>query len=342
MASVTETRDCIQTNLINVKHVWKIEKFRCHEESELSTTFFVGDNKQFKWRIDWKPPVKTKLDFFSDNYSVNIKLESSNRRHVRAKYSVYITDATESKKCYKKKFNKIMDFKEGSVTTFKDFIFRYTLFNKEDNLLPDGNLILCCEGFMIANPVDTTTPKKVHKCKLTTAMENLFESQTLTDIKLRVQGTEIPAHKAILAARSPVFAAMFAHDTLERKESCVEIKDIKVEVIQELLRYLYTGHAPQLKTMAGEILPAADKYCVEGLKLQCEGVLSSSISIQNACSTLILASMHSCEKLRTQVVKFITPRANEVSKTPGWEDLVLNHPTLLADAYLQLASQSAS
>ena len=56
------------------------------------------------------------------------------------------------------------------------------------------------------------------------------------DVTLVVEGQEIHAHKAILAARSPVFKAMFAHQMSEAVEGKVMIDDIAADVLNELLR----------------------------------------------------------------------------------------------------------
>lgn len=60
-------------------------------------------------------------------------------------------------------------------------------------------------------------------------------------------------------ARSPVFAAMFEHEMEERKQNRVAIQDVDHEVLKEMLRFIYTGKAPNLEKMADDLLAAADK-----------------------------------------------------------------------------------
>jgi speckle-type POZ protein len=62
-----------------------------------------------------------------------------------------------------------------------------------------------------------------------------------------------------LTARSPVFAAMFEHEMEERKQNRVAITDVDHEVLKEMLRFIYTGKAPNLDKMADDLLAAADK-----------------------------------------------------------------------------------
>jgi hypothetical protein len=61
------------------------------------------------------------------------------------------------------------------------------------------------------------------------------------------------------SGRSSVFAAMFGHDTLEAKTNRVMITDVDYETMQELLRFIYCEKVSDLKKLALNLLPAADK-----------------------------------------------------------------------------------
>lgn len=90
-------------------------------------------------------------------------------------------------------------------------------------------------------------------------MESLLDSGTFSDVTLCTRGREFKAHKAILAARSPVFGAMFEHEMEESRKGRVEISDIDPDVFHEMLKFVYTGSTPQLQGMADDLLAAADK-----------------------------------------------------------------------------------
>lgn len=63
----------------------------------------------------------------------------------------------------------------------------------------------------------------------------------------------------VSVARSEVFNAMFEHEMEERKLNRVDIHDVDHEVLREMLRFIYTGKAPNLEKMADDLLAAADK-----------------------------------------------------------------------------------
>ncbi|KAI1230382.1 hypothetical protein IHE44_0010365, partial [Lamprotornis superbus] len=188
---------------------------------------------------------------------------------------------------------------------------------------------------------NTMNMVKVPECRLADELGGLWENSRFTDCCLCVAGQEFKGHKAILAARSPVFSAMFEHEMEESKKNRVEINDVEPEVFKEMMCFIYTGKAPNLDKMADDLLAAADKYALERLKVMCEDALGTEI--------LILADLHSADQLKTQAVDFInycplTPpclpssHASDVMETSGWKSMVVSHPHLVAEAYRSLAS----
>lgn len=60
-----------------------------------------------------------------------------------------------------------------------------------------------------------------HAKSILNAMNLLRKSNTLCDITLRVESTDFPAHRIVLAACSDYFCAMFTSEVIEL---CVRIK----------------------------------------------------------------------------------------------------------------------
>ncbi|CAH8598849.1 unnamed protein product [Schistosoma haematobium] len=150
---------------------------------------------------------------------------------------------------------------------------------------------------------------------------------------------QFEAHKAILAARSPVFAAMFGHGMEESRANRVEITDMEPDTVAEVLRYIYTGQVVGMNRLAHELLAAADKYQLERLKTMCEEALVESLSVENACDIFGLADMHNAEQLKAHTLEFIMLHAHDVCETEGYEQLVRHRPRLLNECFRSLASQ---
>ncbi|KAK2161622.1 hypothetical protein LSH36_113g04013 [Paralvinella palmiformis] len=237
-------------------------------------------------------------------------------------------------------------FVQGKDWGFKKFIRRDFLMDEANGLLPDDKLTIFCEVSVVGETVNisgqsTCTPVKVPSCKLSDDMGMLFERKTFSDVTLCVGCHEFQAHKAMLAARSPVFNAMFEHEMEEKKLGRVEILDVDHEVMEEMLRFIYTGEAPNLDKMADDLLAAADKYDLERLKVMCEEALCSSLVVDNVSEVLVLADLHSAQQLKTHAIDFINSHATDVMETSGWKQMVLSQPHLVADAFRALASQQS-
>ncbi|XP_049770078.1 poly [ADP-ribose] polymerase tankyrase-1-like [Schistocerca cancellata] len=138
--------------------------------------------------------------------------------------------------------------------------------------------------------------------------------------------TRLVVHRAVLVAGSPVFAAMFRHDTAESRGGLVDVADVDGLVLRELLTYLYTLRAPQLASLAPRLLAAADKYGMASLKAQCEQQLAAGLTVDNAVATAVLAVRHCCPGLRQTAVSYIKGHTHRVMATQAWADAVRTQP----------------
>lgn len=166
--------------------------------------------------------------------------------------------------------------------------------------------------------------------------KELLSSGKLSDVKFLLGGEVLRAHKAILAVRSPVFAAMFEHDMQESKENAVKIVDIRVDVFEEMLRFIYTGSVEQLEQRSKDLLIAAEKYALEGLKTLCEEHLGMKLTVDSAAETLQLADMYNADKLKQQTISFISNNLKEMKST-DWKSLITTHPDVAAEMIAKMA-----
>merc|ERR1719273_1754803 len=336
-----------QVKVVKFNYMWTISNFSfCREEmGEVlkSSTFSAGQNDKLKWCLRVNPKG---LDEESKDYlSLYLLLVSCNKSEVRAKFKFSIlnakreeTKAMESQRAYR--------FVQGKDWGFKKFIRRDFLLDEANGLLPEDKLTLFCEVSVVADSVNISGQSnnvqfKVPDCRLSEDLGCLFENSQFADNVLSCGGREFQCHKAILAARSQVFQAMFSHDMEEKKNCRVEVKDVEPEVMAELLRFIYTGKtAANLESMAADLLAAADKYALERLKVMCEEALCNGLTVENVCDVLKIADLHSAEQLKAQAIEFINTRhVTDVMETSGWKEMVKSHPHLIAEAFKALASQ---
>ncbi|XP_074601020.1 BTB/POZ and MATH domain-containing protein rdx [Brevipalpus obovatus] len=342
---VAESWCYTQVKVIKFSYMWTINNFSfCREEmGEVlkSSTFSAGANDKLRWCLRVNPKG---LDEESKDYlSLYLLLVSCNKTEVRAKFKFSIlnakreeTKAMESQRAYR--------FVQGKDWGFKKFIRRDFLLDEANGLLPDDKLTLYCEVSVVADSVNIAGQNnaiqfKVPECRLPDDLGKLFETHRFSDVTLCVNEKEFLAHKAILAARSPVFAAMFEHNLEESKQNRVEITDMESEVLGEMLRFIYTGKSSNLEKMADDLLAAADKYDLERLKVMCEEALCSNLSVETAAEVLILADMHNASQLKAHAIDFINTHATDVMETQGWKAMITGRPQLIAEAFRALATQ---
>ncbi|VDL74431.1 unnamed protein product [Nippostrongylus brasiliensis] len=305
-----------QVKVVKFNYMWTINNFSfCREEmGEVlkSSTFSAGASDKLKWCLRINPKG---LDEESRDYlSLYLLLVQCAKSEVRAKFKFSIlnakreeTKAMESQRAYR--------FVQGKDWGFKKFIRRDFLLDESNGLLPDDRLSIFCEVSVVAETVNVTGQTsaqqfKVPPCRLSEDLSALFESKQFSDCTLvatcKSNGPQIfHVHKAILAARSRVFHAMFEHNMTESERNEVAIDDVEPDVLREMLCFMYTG----------------------------------TLTAENACVTLVLADLYSAEQLRTHAINYINVNATEVMNSEGWKDLVKEHPTLLAEVFKALATQ---
>ena len=162
-------------------------------------------------------------------------------------------------------------------------------------------------------------------------LKNVLDDEQYIDVTIKSGDKEFKAHKAVLASQSPVFKSMLETEMKEKKSSVIEISDTDPGVISEMLSYLYTGSAPNMETMAEELLIIANKYQILEMLALCEKKLLSNITVANVVDLLILADMHNAKDLKQACSKYIYRNSMEVRRTSQWNELKSKFPLLLID-----------
>ncbi|GFR24734.1 speckle-type POZ protein A [Trichonephila clavata] len=164
-------------------------------------------------------------------------------------------------------------------------------------------------------------------------------SASFADVVLKCESFTVPVHKNILAARSPVFSAMFKNDMRESQEKTVDISDIGISVLRVMLVYIYTGNTEDINmSNAQDLLYAAEKYQLMRLKKVCAEYLKSNASDQNVLNLLVLGDLHD-QDLRDFAVNFICYKVAEFSvleNTEEWKRLQTEKPSLAMEILISL------
>nr|CAB3483538.1 unnamed protein product [Digitaria exilis] len=167
----------------------------------------------------------------------------------------------------------------------------------------------------------------------------LLESDTGTDVPFIVKGETIQAHRAILAARSPVFRAELFGTMSDATSSAIILQDIEPATFEAMLHFMYTDELPEddqfgdfLTETMQHLLAAADRYALDRLKLMCARKLWNIITVDTFVSTLACAETHNCPELNNKCLEFFAMEKNfkKIVFTDGFMWLVQKFPDLSA------------
>merc|ERR1711924_29080 len=137
----------------------------------------------------------------------------------------------------------------------------------------------------------------------------LFDSGILADVDVCVGDVRIPAHSAILAARSKFFAAALQAPMKEKAKGEIILQDVDPVVVRWVLRFLYTCDLDFASVQENgcllALLQAADRFQVPLLEEACAKAVAATINVDNVSDLLLAADSMSCEHLRKACLAFV-------------------------------------
>ncbi|XP_074272585.1 BTB/POZ domain-containing protein At4g08455 [Silene latifolia] len=143
----------------------------------------------------------------------------------------------------------------------------------------------------------------------------------------------VPAHKAVLASRSPVFKAMLEIEMEESRSGTINISDVSYDALRSFVNYLYTGEACLDEQMGYDLLVLAEKYEVKHLKTYCERFLVSKLNWDNAVASFSFAHQHNAKQLLESALSMITDNMDNLTKTEEYTHLVEKDPRLVVEIF---------
>lgn len=292
-------------------------------ESFRSSKFFAGPSNELSYDLELYPNG----DVCQFNPCMSLFINSHEESNKKVKYEISLLKENGDKIVPNSEF-----FDSGKKCGNSEIVSRTQVTLKDlNNLLPTNNLtILCCILVVVKkNIISKKTAISKFSTRKSNVLENLFQNKNFADITLAVENEEILAHKALLAARSEVFAAMFHTTMKEQITNRVEISDMNFGILKEMMEFIYTERAPNLKYINLELLLAADKYGLEDLKKVCVESLLNNLSVKTVVEVLIVADLQNIKILKLETLEYIKLNIGDVIQTSSWKQMVVSHPNLI-------------
>uniref|UniRef100_J3MSW2 BTB domain-containing protein n=1 Tax=Oryza brachyantha TaxID=4533 RepID=J3MSW2_ORYBR len=310
-----------------------------------SGSFEVGG---YSWAIHFYAAGSTKEK--EGHVSVFLELQSTGVEEVAAKCSFHFNDAAASSL----RSTEIHDFKPRTDWGFPEFMEIETV---ESVYLVNDCLTLHCAFEVVKQATTGATVSRlitVPPPSICRHLEQLLTEQG-SDVTFRVGQSKYDAHRAVLAARSPVFSAQFFGPmaTSEAGLSEVRIDDMESAVFEAVLHFVYTDTLPHVeegtfqlevsskqevvRTTVCEWLAAADRFDLVRMALLCE-----TIGVANAAATLQLADRHHRTQLKEFCMDYIASPGMlaAMMATEGFKELKVASPSLLIEILEKLGSCS--
>uniref|UniRef100_A0A669C7M0 Ankyrin repeat and BTB/POZ domain-containing protein 2 n=1 Tax=Oreochromis niloticus TaxID=8128 RepID=A0A669C7M0_ORENI len=124
---------------------------------------------------------------------------------------------------------------------------------------------------------------------------HFLNNQEMSDVTFVVEGKPFYAHRVLLVTASDRFKSLLASsgsDGSSNKE--IEISDVKYNIFQVMMSYLYCGGTESLKK---NLLSAASLFQLGALQRHCELICSQHINLDNAVSIYKTAKVNSSVEL---------------------------------------------
>ncbi|CAO2207312.1 unnamed protein product [Urochloa humidicola] len=181
------------------------------------------------------------------------------------------------------------------------------------------------------------------------SLGRMLDSGDGSDVAFAVGGETFRAHRAVLAARSPVLRAELLGSMAEATMPTITLHDIDPGTFNAMLRFMYTDTLPvpvpepeedatgcstpaAAEDFLRGLLAAADLYAVDALKLVCAQKLFDAVSAENVAATLGCAEAHGCPELKSRCLEFFVEDERNFRKvvlTEGYLEMIQSWPSLV-------------
>lgn len=148
---------------------------------------------------------------------------------------------------------------------------------------------------------------------------NMFlENGELCDVEIQCGSKSFKCHRIILASISGYFRAMFMGALAESKQNVVKIQDIDENVMEDMVKYAYSGKIRINVDTVQSILYVASILQIENVARACSDFMKEHLHPENCVQVHAFAIQHNREQLIKYSQDFITENFLEVAKMPEY------------------------
>lgn len=314
----------------------------------------------YEWQIDYHPnshyPYYRRRGWVKLRITL-VRAPSPDAGAVTASFTFCLVDPSRTLRPFREVAAQFPRFRQG--TSEEVLLVSRAALEASGYLDRDGNFFVQCKAVLSRETYTYGGDRAeiVHPGDLAHDLGDLLRSQKGADVTFVVGSESFRAHRSLLIARSPVFAAALAGSLMDEAH---EVKDMDADAFRALLRFIYTDRLPpQLEqmgrwpeigkedkdtvSMAQRLLEAADRYGVERLKFICEEKACASVDVGTVARDLVLAERRGYKKLKERCMEFLVASPADmlaVAAAGGCKLLEATCPSVLTEILTAVAARS--
>lgn len=168
---------------------------------------------------------------------------------------------------------------------------------------------------LLMGPSSREAELDTHALHALDELNNMRLNGVLVDIELHgADGGRLSAHRALLAASTPYFRAMFGGRLRESQQQEVVINDVKSDTLRILVDYIYTGVACVNEDNVEAVLAAASLLQLEHVAAICSRFLLDHLDVANCLGIRALADMLGLSDLKDGADNFVERHFGAISR----------------------------
>ena len=156
-----------------------------------------------------------------------------------------------------------------------------------------------------------------HRQELLERLDILRNNDSFCDVTIAVKDKEFKAHRAVLAAASPFFLTLLTSNMKESNEQLikVELEEATETVMEDALKYLYTGNVTVVEERAHNLIATANFLLLPSLNTMVGNVLKETVSTENCVFNYYFADKYECVELKEKCREVINTNFSVVMET---------------------------
>ena len=162
-----------------------------------------------------------------------------------------------------------------------------------------------------------------HRQELLERLDILRNNDSFCDVTIEVKDKEFKAHRAVLAAASPFFLTLLRSNMKESNEQLikVELEEATETVMEDALKYLYTGNVTVVEERAHNLIATANFLLLPSLKTMAGNVLKETVSTENCVFNYYFADKYEVVELKEKCREVINSNFSVVMETEDFLNL---------------------